>query len=164
MADDAVRADLFVLYSEVDAEVAAHDPRCDVSGRCCRFSEYGHTLFLSAVEAELLCSEPAAPSQEQGECPYQIAGRCTARERRPLGCRIYFCDPRFADRMPEISESAIARLKRLHERWGRGWDYRPLERFLKDRTFVGARGPHAVSSLPILVSPAASLDSSRCGN
>jgi hypothetical protein len=152
MFDDAVLADLRALYADVDAEVGACQPRCDVSGRCCRFSEYGHTLFLSAVEAELLFSEPPALSQRPAECPYQIGGRCTARERRPLGCRIYFCDPTFADRMPEISESAISRLKRLHERWGRGWDYRPLERFLKGATFVVPEDGGSDRTLPILAS------------
>src|SRR5687767_4148795 len=95
------RSDLLNLYAEIDAEIAAESPRCDASGRCCRFSEYGHTLFLSAVEGELLFERE--PEIGGGECPYQINQLCTARERRPLGCRTYFCDPKYAHRMPEIS-------------------------------------------------------------
>jgi hypothetical protein len=132
MSDQAQQTELLALYDQVDAEIAVENPRCDVSGRCCRFSEYGHTLFLSAAEAELLFSIAAQPTEPKAECPYQIVGRCTARERRPLGCRIYFCDPRYADRMIEISEAAIARLKALHDEWGRPWDYRPLGRFLAE--------------------------------
>jgi Fe-S-cluster containining protein len=144
------RAELLALYQDVDAEIAAENPRCDVSGRCCRFSEFGHSLFLSAPEAEWLFSVEPERSDQRGECPYQIGGRCTARERRPLGCRIYFCDVRYAERMVEISESAIRRLKDLHERWGEGWDYQPLERFLENfRVGVGPAKPKD-RSLPIL--------------
>jgi len=155
------RADLHALYAAVDAEIGAENPRCDVSGRCCRFNEYGHTLFLSAAEAELLFA--VAPAAGGAECPYQIAGRCTARERRPLGCRIYFCDPNYAARMIEISESAVKRLKQLHGGWGRGWDYRPLERFLTDAEYFSATPSSEVCVLPILASPPGKLDSTSCG-
>jgi hypothetical protein len=37
------------LYREVDAAVAAAGPVCVASGRCCRFKEYGHVLFLSIL-------------------------------------------------------------------------------------------------------------------
>ena len=156
------RADLLVLYGEVDAQIASENPRCDVSGRCCRFSEYGHTLFLSAVEAELLFER--APASGGGECPYQIAGRCTAREHRPLGCRIYFCDPNYADRMAEISEVSIRRLKDLHDRWGRAWDYRPLERFTAELGSWNSMAFDADPTLPILACDPCQLDSSLCGD
>ena len=159
------RGDLAVLYAEVDAEIADKNPRCDVSGRCCRFSEYGHTLFLSAIEAELLFETPPDHSAGQvGECPYQIAGRCTARDRRPLGCRIYFCDPNYAEPMVELSESSIRRLKGLHDRWERAWDYRPLQRFLADRTTIGSEVSNRGNPLTIITSDVRQLDSSRCGD
>jgi hypothetical protein len=163
MSASSQRADLLALYKEVDAEIAAENPRCDLSGRCCRFTEYGHTLFLSAAEAEPLFSVEPEASDDRGECPYQIAGRCTARDRRPLGCRIYFCDPRYADRMIEISESAVRRLKALHDGWGKPWDYRPLERFLENS--LGKLLPEKAkdSRLPIIDQAACKLDSSRCG-
>ncbi|HVJ80616.1 MAG TPA: hypothetical protein VNC50_06055 [Planctomycetia bacterium] len=124
------RAELFAIYAGLDAEIAAIGPRCEASGRCCRFAEYGHTLFLSALEAEALF-EPGIPPGARlsaETCPYQVGGLCTARERRPLGCRSYFCDPTFAEAMPAISERWTQRLKELHERSGRAWDYRPLHR------------------------------------
>ena len=37
-------------YAELDAEVVRLAPVCQISGRCCRFEEYGHTLFVSAPE------------------------------------------------------------------------------------------------------------------
>ena len=129
--DDALRADLQALYADLDARIAAANPRCDASGRCCRFAEWGHALFLSAPEAEFLFSEPFSPggAVSAARCPYQVGGRCEARERRPTGCRVYFCDPAWQEKMTEVMEDAVRALHALHERHGRAWDYRPLHRF-----------------------------------
>ena len=34
---------------------------------------------------------------------------------RPLGCRIYFCDPRAAGWQEDLSERTLARLRALHD-------------------------------------------------
>src|SRR5947209_14563151 len=98
MAEDLHRR-VLELYQEVDRDVARAGPVCVASGRCCRFKEYGHTLFLSNLEAEVL--RAAAPAYVQPVsrdfCPFQVEGLCTARGPRPLGCRIYFCDPTYQD-------------------------------------------------------------------
>lgn len=122
---------LLELYARLDAEVSASEPRCDASGRCCRFLEYGHALFLSEMEAQLLF-EPGIPlnqSVDRALCPYQVERLCTARERRPLGCRVYFCDPSFAEKQVELSEKYIRELKGLHEEIGVPWRYAPLHDF-----------------------------------
>jgi hypothetical protein len=129
---ETVRREVLEVYAWVDAAIAAAAPRCEASGRCCRFREYGHTLFLSHFEAELLLETAppySTPVSAEG-CPFQVDGLCTARAERPLGCRIYFCDPAFADRMIEITEESIARLKRIAERHVAGWHYAPLHHFL----------------------------------
>jgi Fe-S-cluster containining protein len=122
------------VYTQVDAAVAEAGPRCDASGRCCRFKEYGHTLFLSQFEAEILLE--TAPQYEQpvsaDGCPFQIDGLCTARDERPLGCRIYFCDPAYQDRQNEITETAIAQLKVIADEFDTGWRYAPLHVFLNE--------------------------------
>ena len=63
----------------------------------------------------------------------------------------------------EISESAVRRLKVLHECWGKPWDYRPLGRFLENSS--GKLLPEKAKDdcLPILDEAACKLDSSRCG-
>ena len=131
MTDD-VRREVLAVYAAADAAVAAAGPRCDASGRCCRFTEYGHVLFISAFEAELLLE--GAPAYEQpvsrDGCPFQVTGLCIARESRPLGCRIYFCDPAYQSRMAEITEEAVAKLKRIADARGTGWTYAPLHHFL----------------------------------
>ena len=70
------------IYARVDAAVAEGKPKCEASGRCCRFKEWGHTLFLSGFEAAyLLESAPRydAPTDRAG-CPFQVGGLCTARQ------------------------------------------------------------------------------------
>lgn len=141
------------VYATVDAAVAAAGPRCDSSGRCCRFEEYGHSLFLSQFEAEILLETAPAyvkPVTRAG-CPFQVDNLCTARNERPLGCRIYFCDPAYQDRQNEITEQAIAALKRIADDYGAGWRYAPLHVFLNeaDRPAVSEAGNPRLS-LPIV--------------
>jgi Fe-S-cluster containining protein len=130
-----VRDRLHALYAEVDAAVAGYGPICGLSGRCCRFREFDHILFVSAVEAELLVGEappPVRPLDDGATCPWQdAAGRCTARDARPLGCRIYFCDPAYRPHAPELSEIYLARLKQMVNQLGLPWDYAPLHHHLR---------------------------------
>ncbi|AGA27954.1 hypothetical protein [Singulisphaera acidiphila] len=132
---DAFRSALLALYVDLDAEVARRAPVCQLSGRCCRFKEYDHTLFLSAPELSVLLADAPAPSRPLDEgltCPWQDAqGRCTAREARPLGCRVYFCDPNYEGQAAELSETFLARLKRLAEDFGLPWNYAPLHQHLR---------------------------------
>ncbi|MDB5313295.1 MAG: hypothetical protein JWO38_7497 [Gemmataceae bacterium] len=127
-----VRREVLEIYAGVDAAVRAAGPRCDASGRCCRFKEYGHTLFISHFEADLLLeSAPPYPTPVSPDgCPFQVDGLCTARESRPLGCRIYFCDPAYEETGNRITEEAIAGLKRIADAHAAGWQYAPLHVFL----------------------------------
>jgi hypothetical protein len=120
------------LYREVDQAVQAAGPVCVASGRCCRFKEYGHVLFLSNLEADVLLAgappyeKPATPDF----CPFQKGNLCTAREPRPLGCRIYYCDPNYQETGNRITETYLHRLKVLAEEQGVVWEYAPLHHFL----------------------------------
>jgi hypothetical protein len=151
MSREDPRAALHALYRAVDAEVDRLGPACALSGRCCRFAEYGHTLFLSAPEAALLLDEAPPPSRplDRGEsCPWQDAsGHCTARAARPLGCRVYFCDPGYQGQAERLSEVFIDRLKRLVDDNALPWDYAPLHRHLEraasDGRFPAPRDPGA---------------------
>jgi Fe-S-cluster containining protein len=120
------------LYAEVDREVTAAGPTCIASGRCCRFKEHGHVLFLSKLEADVLLA--AAPVYERpvtpDYCPFQKGNLCTAREPRPLGCRVYYCDPNYQETGNRISEKYLRRLKELAQSHGVEWQYAPLHQFL----------------------------------
>jgi hypothetical protein len=130
-----LRRAVLELYAEVDREVAAAGPVCVASGRCCRFKEHGHTLFLSRLEAEVLLAE--APAYDPAGvtpdfCPFQKGNLCTARGPRPLGCRVYYCDPAYQETGSAISEKYLRRLKQLADEHGAGWRYAPLHVFLKE--------------------------------
>jgi len=133
LAEEA-RGPLAILYGELDAAVARLGPTCAVSGRCCRFEEYGHTLFLSIPEAAVLMADAPAPVRALDAgltCPWQDEkGRCTAREARPLGCRVYFCDSAFQEHAPRLSEEFLTRLKAIVNDRGWPWGYAPLHRHL----------------------------------
>jgi hypothetical protein len=129
---EALRKQVLELYAEVDAEVRAAGPVCVASGRCCRFKEYGHTLFVSNLEADVLLS--AAPPFEgpitPDFCPFQKGNLCTAREPRPLGCRVYYCDPNYQETGNALTEKYLKKLKTIAEEQGAEWRYAPLHVFL----------------------------------
>ena len=129
-----IRLELRRLYQDVDQAVSDLNPTCALSGRCCRFREYGHSLFLSAAEAVFLADLAPRPTRDldAGEsCPWQDAhGRCAAREARPLGCRVYFCDPLYEEHAPKLSETFLNRLKRLADERDWPWHYAPLHHHL----------------------------------
>lgn len=139
MTDD-LRRQVLALYAEVDREVAAAGPVCVASGRCCRFREYGHTLFLSALEARVLLDGAPAYSApvDDAFCPFQKDNLCTAREPRPLGCRVYYCDPTYQETASRITEKYLSRLKTLCDAAGVDWRYAPLHKFLNDPSLVDA--------------------------
>ncbi len=129
-----LRRKVLELYAQVDAEVKAAGPVCVASGRCCRFKEWGHVLYISNLEADVLLS--AAPPYEtpvsSDFCPFQKEKLCTAREPRPLGCRVYYCDPNYQETGNAITEKYLAQLKELAREEGVEWRYAPLHLFLND--------------------------------
>lgn len=141
---DRFRDALKVVYRDLDAAVAEAGPTCLASGLCCRFEEYGHTLFVSAPEMAVLLADappPSRPLDDGATCPWQDSrGRCTAREARPMGCRVYFCDPTYQDQAPILAERGIAGLKRMVEALDLPWDYAPLHRHLREAREDGRFG------------------------
>ena len=127
-----LRREVLEVYAAADAAVRAAGPRCDSSGRCCRFTEYGHTLFISQFEADILLESapPYTKPVTRDGCPFQIDNLCTARDARPLGCRIYFCDPSYQETGNRITEVALSKLKELADAHDAGWNYAPLHVFL----------------------------------
>src|SRR5437588_12142729 len=45
------------LYADVQAEIDARRPVCVMSGRCCRFEEYGHRLYVTTMELGAFLAE-----------------------------------------------------------------------------------------------------------
>jgi hypothetical protein len=127
-----LRRQVLELYREVDQAVADAGPVCLASGRCCHFKEFDHVLFLSNLEAEILLEEKPAHVRAADECcPYQHHNLCTARERRPLACRIYYCDPAYQGTAGQITEHYLGKIKALVSEQGLEWHYAPLITFVE---------------------------------
>ncbi|MGC8638896.1 MAG: hypothetical protein ACP5XB_03335 [Isosphaeraceae bacterium] len=146
----SIRDNLCTLYRELDRDLARLGPICELSGRCCRFQEYGHTLFISEPEARLFFADapvPVRPLDDGQSCPWQDANnRCTARDARPLGCRIFFCDPAFDEIAPRLTERYLGKLKQLANQHGWSWNYAPLHRHLQN---ARAEGRLRIAAAPL---------------
>ena len=99
----AVDAALRDLYAQIDAAVAERGPTCWASGKCCKFDEFGHRLyvtgleiawFLNQVEQDgagadagvryitAFSTEDAYPRADQGRCPPDE--RANALRQQPM--------------------------------------------------------------------------------
>jgi Fe-S-cluster containining protein len=141
-----IHAGVAAILRDADADIAARKPVCKASGRCCKFEHYGHRLYVTAAEiihfqqalvnknsnsnardsngSAASVSLPQFFAQVKPEgCPYQIDGMCTARQARPLGCRIYFCDENAQHWQNDVYEKYHARLTALHDSFGIPYQY-----------------------------------------
>jgi Fe-S-cluster containining protein len=128
------RAGVEAVYADLAAEIERRRPVCVVSGRCCRFEEYGHRLFVTTLELGAFLSgfegmaKPAAlveaiEAWTGAGCPFQVGKLCGVHGVRPFGCRVFFCDETSTAWQREAYEAFHARLKRLHEELGVAYYY-----------------------------------------
>lgn len=132
-----VRKAVARVYADLQQEVDSRRPICSASGKCCRFEEYGHRLYVSTLElaafvAELPDGAPDAPDAPdattalpvlttggsdtaRASCPFQVHNHCSVHAIRPFGCRMFFCDPTSTAWQNERYERFHGELKRLHE-------------------------------------------------
>lgn len=114
------------IYDRFDVEFQTRRPRCDQSGKCCHFEEYGHRLFVTTAE---LASFVLANTRDEAivwdglGCPYQIDGLCSVHSSRPFGCRVYFCDTSSTQWQQTMYERFHAEIKQLHDELGLDYMY-----------------------------------------
>jgi hypothetical protein len=126
-----VLAAMDAFYAEADRRIAAQNPTCWNRGLCCRFGEYGHRLYVTALEVVYYLARTPGPAThglanhldlatlgDADVCPHARGGICHARDRRPLGCRIFYCDPAAQDWQGPLTEELLAGLRDLHPRLG----------------------------------------------
>jgi len=124
----AIGAALLDLYGRADGEIAAHQPVCWLSGRCCDFDRFDHRLYVTGLEVAWVLSRPAAEQGQtvremlgdevidlHGPCALQVGKRCTIHAVRALGCRVFFCDASTRGWQQEIYERYLAELRRVHD-------------------------------------------------
>jgi Fe-S-cluster containining protein len=108
------------LYRSVQADIDRRRPLCVISGRCCRFEEFGHRLYVTTLElARFVHDLGAGPDLKAWDgtgCPFQQAKLCTVHAMRPFGCRLFFCDATSTDWQNQAYERFHGELKQMHER------------------------------------------------
>ncbi len=127
-------ADLERTYDELRREVAATEVACDLRGLCCDFARSGQLLFATELEVEYARAHggESPPDAPPDACPWFQRGRCELRDGRPLGCRVYFCDPAYAEKMTEIAERHHRRVVRIHEEHGLEYRYTRFVRTVRE--------------------------------
>ena len=105
------------LYKRVDDEMGRRGALCLGGGGCCKFDLTERCVYLSTGELALLTELPpmALDRCERGRCGYQSGPRCTARARRPLGCRIFFCGRALTNFIHESYEAHHKQITLLHQ-------------------------------------------------
>jgi hypothetical protein len=120
-ARDALRA----LYAEVAADLAARPGlRCELSGRCCRFREAGHALYLTRLELDEMRAHGGDPAPDAERCPWLRNGLCANRDGRALACRTYFCSDEA--QAAEVTERWHAGIRRIHDAFRIPYEYGAL--------------------------------------
>lgn len=123
IADPRVAGAIEAIYADVAETVDRHGPVCRASGRCCRFEEFGHRLYVTGLEAAYLLKDNPPPelawaildeALTRGGCPYQESNLCTVHGLRPLGCRVFYCQG--GPWQEELTEHMLARLRQIHDR------------------------------------------------
>jgi len=121
------------IYKELDAELAGINPGCNTCGTCCHFDEFNHLLYASTIETKYIQENVEVPhfDPDQGTCPFLIDNKCTIREHRALGCRIFFCNPDYKDTLQDIYEKYYTMIKDLAVKNQTEWNYAPMMKLLK---------------------------------
>lgn len=121
------------LYDQLDDQVRRRGPVCRSSGRCCHFEQYGHRLYVTALEIAWVLAQQQVTLDgslpppdtgrrvrleqvtQHGSCPFQADRLCSVHTIRPMGCRVFFCQQGTERWQNELYETFLARLRRLHE-------------------------------------------------
>jgi Fe-S-cluster containining protein len=155
-AIEGLPAAIDALYAEFQTELDARRPRCDQSGRCCRFNEFGHLLFVTTAEMAVFVGKlPAVggalpvkssaasvslPQLIAGSCIFQINNLCSVHASRPFGCRVFFCDPTATDWQQRQYDLFHSRIKQLHEQLGIPYMYVEWRQGLTAARLMGQTG------------------------
>lgn len=117
---DPLAAGVAAIYRSADAAIAVRQPACHQCARCCRFARYGHNLFVSTAELALFLRRTHlaridGPIAEA--CPFlrTDVARCGAREARPLGCRLFYCDASATGWQQDLYDRLHRRMRHLHQ-------------------------------------------------
>lgn len=122
------------IYRELGEQVVQRQPRCDASGRCCRFEEFGHLLFVTTAELAVFANDfvqfDFKPSiqpisalkvlsnhaRDGRGCKFQVGNLCGVHAIRPFGCRVFYCDSSATQWQQDAYEHFHNRLRQIHSK------------------------------------------------
>jgi len=120
-----VHAAVGEIYQDLEDHLCQGKAKCLMSGKCCRFGEFGHRMYVTTLELATFVHELSglgwsgsdirAYKGDGAACPFQAGKVCGVHGIRPFACRVFFCDPGSKTWQNEVYETFHARLKRLHE-------------------------------------------------
>jgi len=127
--------DIREIYKKLEAELASINPGCNACGTCCHFDDFDHVLYSSTIETDYIRENVQVPSFDPGKnvCPFLIDNQCTIREHRTLGCRVFFCNPRYKETLEEIYEKYYTMIKDSAIENKVEWRYAPMMTLLKEK-------------------------------
>ena len=83
---------------------------------------------------------PDAAIDLTGPCMFQVDKLCTIHSVRPMGCRLFYCQPGTEAWQQDLYEELHDRVKQLHERFGQPYEY------MEWRAGLAAARDHIASS------------------
>jgi Fe-S-cluster containining protein len=114
------------IYDWLDSNIKNFNPQCTVCGKCCDFGTFDHKLFVTTPELlyfyKNIKNLKSMPAQI---CPYLENNKCTARDFRFSGCKIFFCKAD-SEQLNQLSEQAIKKFKALCEKYNLPYRYADL--------------------------------------
>ncbi|HWP39797.1 MAG TPA: hypothetical protein VNL70_02640 [Tepidisphaeraceae bacterium] len=146
------------LYLAVQDAIDLRRPVCAASGRCCRFDEFGHRLFVTTLELATFVHHlaplhvPAAHGQT-GCCPFQHDRLCSVHAIRPFGCRIFFCDQTAGQWQQQQYARFHQELQRLHEQLKVPYFYVEWRQALAAVSGRGSEHKQQPHALPVVSTP-----------
>ena len=90
-----------------------HDPSTREAGDARVVPTSPRVLSLPQVDA----------ARERGDCPFLIDNLCSVQGIKPLGCRVYYCDPTAQQWQMDLSEECLATIRTIHDRHGIEYRY-----------------------------------------
>jgi len=155
-----VRRQITAIHDEVADRINDRGRVCTASGRCCNFERYGHRLYVTGLETAMtLDAIPVVRAikagdielaQQAGTCPFVVSRLCGVHPVRPVGCRVYFCDPSAKIWVNELAEFAADAVKRVHDDFGIEYRYTEWRALLA--MFQGA-GVATLPTEPVVFMP-----------
>jgi Fe-S-cluster containining protein len=131
--DPLVSSEYELILDELARATRERQPICHSSGRCCRFEEFGHRLYVTGLETAwtighlppgVRFDRPGLDAAiARGGCPFQLERLCSVHLVRPLGCRVYFCDETAQEWQRDLYESLLRDLRNLHDRHQIPYEY-----------------------------------------